>query len=147
LAWSHSVCGHEKPPIEFPVDCLVGKHACPIIYYVAGWMLYSASKALTIARDKRPLFLEFSKAHSIDADIVKSSGLPLSLMERRKCSLSVFCSCDYFEFICLVESVYLANKLLKMIMAYADGDIIARIKTSIIGNQAVRDRFAALLGN
>jgi hypothetical protein len=34
-----------------------------------------------------------------------------------------------------------------MMMAYTDGDIIARIKTSIIVNQAVRDRFAALLDN
>jgi hypothetical protein len=31
LAWSHSVCGHEKPLIEFPVDCLVGKHARPAL--------------------------------------------------------------------------------------------------------------------
>ena len=32
-------------------------------------------------------------------------------------------------------------------MAYADGDIIAQIKMSIIGNQAARDSFAALSGN
>jgi hypothetical protein len=60
-------------------------------------MLYSASKALAIARDKRPLFLEFSKAHSIDEDIAKSSGLPTSLMERRKHNSSLYCSRDYFE--------------------------------------------------
>jgi hypothetical protein len=110
-------------------------------------MLYSASKALTIARDKRLLFLEFSKAHSINEDIAQSSGLPVSLVVRRKRNSSVFCSRDYFEFICIVESVYLANLLLKMMMAYADSDIIAHIKMSIIGNQAVRDRFAAMLGN
>ncbi len=61
--------------------------------------------------------------------------------------MSVYCSCDYFEFICIIESVYLANLLLKMIMAYADGDIIAHIKTGIISNQAVSYSFAALLGN
>ncbi len=72
LAWSHSVCGHKKPPIEFLDDCLVGKHARPVIYYIAGWMLHSASKALTIARDKRLFFLEFPKAHSIDEDITCS---------------------------------------------------------------------------
>jgi hypothetical protein len=32
-------------------------------------------------------------------------------------------------------------------MAYADDDVVAQIKTSIIGNQAVRDSFATLLGN
>jgi hypothetical protein len=147
LAWSHSVCSNDKPPIKFPVDCLVGKHARPVIYYFVDWMLYSASKALTVARDKRQLFLEFSMAHSIDEDIARSSGLPTSLVERRKRNSSVYCSHDYFEFICSFESVYLANLTLKMIMAYADGDIIARIKMSIIGNQVAKDRFAALLGN
>ncbi len=93
------------------------------------------------------MFLEFSMAHSIDEDIARSSGLPTSLVERRKRNSSVYCSRDYFKFICFVESVYLANLTLKMMMAYADGDIIARIKTSIIGNQAAKNRFAALLGN
>ena len=142
-----SVSSQEKPPVEFLVDCLMGKHTCPVIYYVAGWMLYSASKALTVARDKRPLFLELSNAHSIDEDMAKSWRLPTSLVERRKRNLSVYCSHDYFEFICFVESVYLANLPLQEMMAYADGDIIAQIKTSIIVNQAARDIFAALSGN
>ena len=43
----HFVCNYEKPPFKFPVDCLVGKYARPVLYYVAGWMLYSVSKALT----------------------------------------------------------------------------------------------------
>jgi hypothetical protein len=73
--------------------------------------------------------------------------LPTSPVERRKRKLSMYCSCDYFEFMCFVESVYLANLSLKMMMAYADGDIIAQIKMSIIGNQAARDSFAALSGN
>ncbi len=147
LAWSHSACGNDKPPIEFPVDCLVGKHARPVIYYVAGWMLCSASKALTVARDKRPLFLEFSMTHSIDEDTARSSGLPASLVEWRKRDSPVYCSRDYFKFICFIESFYLANLTLTMMMAYADGDIIARIKMSNIGNQAAKDRFAVLLDN
>ncbi len=147
LAWSHSVCSQEKPPVKFPVDCLVGKHARPVIYYVAGWTMYSASKALMIERDKRPLFLEFSNTHSIDEDMAQSLGLLTSLVERRKHNSSAYCSRDYFKFMCFVESVYLANVSLKMIMAYADGDIIAQIKTSIIGNQTARDSFAALSGN
>lgn len=147
MTWSHSICGSEKPPVEFPVDCLVGKYARPVIYYVSGWTLYSVSKALTTAREKRPLFLEFSMANSIDEDTAKSSGLPTSLVEKRKRKSSVYSSRDYFEFICFVESVYLANLSLKMMMAYADGDIIASIKTSIISNQTARDMFAALSGN
>jgi hypothetical protein len=40
LVWSHSVCGHKKPPTEFLVDCLVGNHARPVIYYIAKWVLF-----------------------------------------------------------------------------------------------------------
>jgi hypothetical protein len=34
MAWSDVICNNEKPPIDFPVDCLVGKYALPVIYYV-----------------------------------------------------------------------------------------------------------------
>jgi hypothetical protein len=50
----------ERPQIEFPVDCLVGRYALPVIYYVAGWTLYSMSKASTIAADKRALYFMFA---------------------------------------------------------------------------------------
>jgi len=82
MTWSHSKCGSEKPSVEFPVDCLVGIYARPVIYYVSGWTLYSVSKALTAAREKRPLFLEFSMANSIDEDTAKSSGHRISCISR-----------------------------------------------------------------
>jgi hypothetical protein len=56
MAWSHAISDNQKLPIKFPEDCLIGKYALPVIYYVAGWMLYSASKASSIAADKRPYF-------------------------------------------------------------------------------------------
>ena len=54
--WLKLICNIAKPPIEYPSDCLVGKHARKVIYYVAGWTLYSASKALTKGIADRPLF-------------------------------------------------------------------------------------------
>ena len=54
----------ERPQIEFPVDCLVGRYALPVVYYVAGWTLYSMSKASTIAADKRALYLMFAASHT-----------------------------------------------------------------------------------
>ena len=32
MAWSDVICNNEKPPIDFPVDCLLGKYALPVIY-------------------------------------------------------------------------------------------------------------------
>ncbi len=146
MVWLHSVCDHDKPPVNFPDDCLVGKHARPVIYYVAGWMLYSASKALTVARDKRLLFFEFSESQSINEDMAKSTDLPTSLVDRRKRKSLVYCSRAYFEFICFVESVFLANLSLKMMLAYVEGDITSQIKISILGNERAMERFAAMLG-
>jgi hypothetical protein len=57
-AMSDAICLNEKPPIEFPDHCFVGRYALPVMY-VAGWTLFSASKALTIAADKRQLFYMF----------------------------------------------------------------------------------------
>ena len=65
-AWSDALCDNEKPPIEFPNTCLVGKYAMPVVYYVARWMLYSASKALTVAADKRQLYFRFVACHKVN---------------------------------------------------------------------------------
>ena len=83
--WLAKVCDNEKPPIEVPVDCLVGKYAQPVIYYVAGWTLFSASKALTVAENKRPVHRRFADAQCmISGGEAKSAGLPTSLVDRRK---------------------------------------------------------------
>ena len=36
MAWSHVISDNHKPPINFPKDCLVGKYALPVVYYIAG---------------------------------------------------------------------------------------------------------------
>jgi hypothetical protein len=38
----------------------------PVIYYIVGWTLYSASKESMIAEDKRPLYFRFATLHTID---------------------------------------------------------------------------------
>ncbi len=117
MAWSHVISDNQKPPINFPANCLVGKYALPVVYYVA-------SKASSIAADKRPLFFRFVAVQTINGCAAKSMHLPTFLVERRKRTASVYCSHKYFDFVCFVESIYLANLKLKMMMAYNDGDII-----------------------
>jgi len=123
MAWSDVICNNERPPIDFPVDCLVGKYALPVIYYVAGWMLFGALKASTVAVDNRPLFYRFAARHTVDECVAWGMNLPTSLVERRKHRASVYCTQEYFYFICVIESIYLANLMLKMMLAYNDGDI------------------------
>jgi hypothetical protein len=58
--------------------------------------------------------------------------------------LSVYCTQQYFEFICFVDSVYLANLSLKMTLVYKDGNVISIIKMSTLSNNGARYIFDAL---
>jgi hypothetical protein len=147
MAWSHVISDNQKPPINFPAECLVGKYALPVVYYVAGWTLYSASKASSIAADKRPLFFRFAAAQTIDGCAAKGMNLPSSLVERRKWRASVYCTREYFDFICRIESIFLANLTLKMMLAYSDGDIVTRIKMSILSHNEMRESISFLSGS
>jgi hypothetical protein len=146
-AWSDAICGNKKPPIEFPVDCLVGRYTLPVVYYVAGWTLYSASKASTIAADNRPVCFTFAASQTIDERVANRMSLPTSLVERRKWRASVFCTHGYFDFICCIESIFLSNLTLKMMLAYSNGDIITRVKTSILSHNEMRERISFLAGS
>ena len=49
--WSDAICDNEKPPIEFPVDYLVGRYALPVVYLLFGgpfssWQVASLSTSL-----------------------------------------------------------------------------------------------------
>jgi hypothetical protein len=73
-------------------------------------------------------------------------NLPTSLMERRKRQALVFCTRGYYDFICCIESIFLANLTLKMMLAYSNGDIVTRIKTSILLHNEMRERISFLSG-
>ena len=134
--------------MSYPEECLVGKYARPVIYYVAGWTLFSASKAATIAASNREIYFAFARAHKLQKDEAKSKKLPISQVERRKRkNAQVYSSKDYFEFIFFVETVYLANLTLKMMRAYADGDIVIQIKRSLLSNSVAIEKFDALCNN
>jgi hypothetical protein len=68
----------------------------PVVYYVAGWTLNSASKALTFPNVKRLLHFIFAALHAIDEQSAKAMNLPTSLVERRKRRALVYCTWEYF---------------------------------------------------
>ncbi len=88
----HLEFNYKKPPVEFPVDCLVGKYARSVLYYIARWMLYSGSKAITVSKDKRPTYYRFAATQCIMESKAKMKGLPTSLVKRRKQKLLVYCT-------------------------------------------------------
>jgi hypothetical protein len=86
----------------------------------------------------------FAALHTIDEQSAKAMNLPTSLVERRKWRALVYCTREYFDFICLVESSYLANLTLKMMLAYNKGNIVTVIKMSILLHEATMASFSCL---
>lgn len=86
MAWSNLVSNYEKPPVRFPAECLVGKYAKPVIYYVAGWTIFRASKALTIARAKRTIYFDFASTHSVNESAARKRGFQLHWLIRGNAS-------------------------------------------------------------
>jgi hypothetical protein len=58
----------------------------------------------------------------------------------------VYCAREYFDFICLVESIVVANCTLKMMLTYNDSNIVVVIKTSIFAHKGTKNRFSSLPG-
>ena len=138
-AWVRASASAERPPVQIPGKVKLGKYARPVIYYVAGWTLYSASRALTISLHER------EKYNTTKEDAEKEK-LPINLVEKRSTrrGAKIYASKAYYNFICLVESVYLTNLNIKMIRAYADGDIMDVILGSILKNKHLESKFRSL---
>ena len=134
MSWLYCGVHCEHPAVAFPEKCPVGKCACSVIYYVSGWTLCKMSAALTIGVMQRELYFTFARDHCLDGKTAKDAGLPTSLVERRKRIAKMFSTQQYFEFICFVESTFLLNLNLEMMMAYFDGDLVHEIKTQILSS-------------
>ena len=69
------------------------------------------------------------------------------MLEGRKGRASVYCTREYFYFICVIESIYLANLRLQMMLACNDGDIVAKIKLGILSHNDTRNSSFYLSGS
>ena len=102
--WAYSSTDCDMPGVLLLDECLVGKYSLVVIYYVAGWVLQKMSQAKTIAKNERQMCFDFVEAHSMDAKVVASSGLPTRFVHTRKGKRGAkrYCSRNFFAFICFV---------------------------------------------
>ena len=71
--------------------------------------------------------------------------MPFNLVEKQtRRAAKMYASKAYYNFICLVESVYLTNINIKMIRTYADGDIMDVILGGILKNEHLENKFRSL---
>jgi hypothetical protein len=88
----------------------------------------------------------FTALHTIDEREAQTMNLLTSLVEKRKPRASVYCTCKYFDFVCLVASIFVANLMLKMIRAYNDEDTVTSRKTNILQYKQTMNQFSCLSG-
>jgi len=144
LQWMYSAANSDKPEVCIPGpddDTLVGKYSHRTVYYVAGWIVFSLSKAKTIASKKRGIYHRLAHQHSLSEDEAKAAMLPIGLVLRRKRRASMFCTEKFYRFISFVESVYVSNLTLDMMMAHADGDVIGEIKSQVLQSETAICKF------
>ena len=145
-AWVRASANVERSSAQIPDKVRLGKYARPVIYYVAGWTLYSASRALTISLQERKKYFLFVQRNNTTKEDAEKEKLPIVLVEKRttRRAAKMYASKAYCNFICLVESVYLTNLNIKIIRTYADGDIMNAILSSILKNKHLERKFRSL---
>ena len=121
FGWYYSAYDCDRPRVLLPDKCLVGKYSCYVIYYVAGLILQNMLQAKTILKHERWIYFDFFLAHSVDANVAAELTLTERLIKKRKRKrgASIYCKTNYFELICAVESTYINNLIIEMMMAYA----------------------------
>ena len=78
---------------------------------------------------------------------LKTAGLPCALVELRQKKKLYYASEAYFGFILFLESIYLKNLTLRMMMAHSDGDLVKAIHDYVILSDEVRSKFSDLFEN
>lgn len=140
----------QLPQIDFPsAPFQVHKFSEPILYYTAGWIVGSLSRAKLAVRqaDKREanLMKGMAKAHSLTEEQAKDQDLPTRVIERKEMKNLKRPSRAFFDFICHLEAIYMQNLTVAMMLAFSGGDLLSQIAGAISRNNEVRDDFKALI--
>ena len=134
----------DKPPIEFPDKILVSEYALPVVYYSASFTLQRCKLAKSIKESKKDVYRVFADAHMLTKEDAIEAKLPTSMVEQQETHVANgFCRCSkaYFDFMKVVESVFLQNLTLAMMVAHDKGDLIIAIGDAILGSDGIRSKF------
>lgn len=139
-----SQANDDKPKIEFPNEILVSSYAFPVVYYSASFTVGRCKLCKSIKAEKKELYQSFASTHMLTKEEAKEANLPTSMVEQREIKGGgSFCRCSkgYFDFIQEIESVFLKNLTLKMMVAYDKGDLIVAIGDAVLSSDRLRSKF------
>jgi hypothetical protein len=147
IKWSKASVEMDRPPIIFPTENGVSTYALPVVYYTTSWLLSKLFHAKTVAKHLRRPYQVFGMHHSINKKDAHDAGLPTELVDRREKKSLFRSSIEFFLFVQRIESVFLANLNLKMMLAYSDGDLCETIQQGILRDGPILESFFELCNN
>ena len=135
-----------RPPVVFPDTDLVSEYAVTVVYYSGSFVISRCKGAKSISVAERAPFFRFAERHLISKDEAKEAGLPTGLVDRRDQQIGGFhrMSKECFAFIKMIESVFVKNLSLPMMLAYAEGDLVLVIGKAILENDQIKAEFGDL---
>ena len=142
--WSRSMADDDRRNIQIPEGDLVAKYSLPVVYYVAGWTLQRTGLALLVGENDCYKYESFAKRLKLTSQSANDSKLPCELVEMRQKKSLYFPNKQYFQFIRLVESIYVHNLTVSLMMAYVDGDLMQAIDAKIRSCDEVLTKFSNL---
>ena len=71
-------------------------------------------------------------------------AMAIAIEKKGRCILILFVPSNFFEFICFVESTFLNNLALEMMMAHSNGDLTHFIKLHLMSDEKSFDKFDTL---
>ncbi|KAL9184799.1 hypothetical protein ACHAXT_002576 [Thalassiosira profunda] len=145
--WQLLLVEDEKADIEIPTANLVGKYSRSVVYYVAGWALQRTSLALLAPDREKAKYHAFAKSHCLSKADAKAKSLPCALVELKEKKKLFYVTPQFYDFVARVESVYIANLSLRMMMAHSGGDLVKCINDAIRASDFIRNKFFELFGD
>ena len=97
-----------------------------------------------MGENDRYKYESFAKRLKLTSQSANDSKLPCELVEMRQKKSLYFPNKQYFQFIRLVESIYVHNLTVSLMMAYVDGDLMQAIDAKIRSCDEVLTKFSNL---
>ena len=112
-------------------DVYTHPYSHQVLYYTTGWLLCRLVSASTEKHSMKQYFANVYRDHSVTLSVAKEKCLPTTLTERRQLSKLLYSDELFFKFIQFIESIYVDNLTLEMMIAFDDDSLIEQINEGI----------------
>ena len=134
MFWCWRIQNHEAnvAPIVIPATISVHKQSLSILFYVAGWVINRIAEGKTVSANRRKYFKLFASNNQLSFRDAVKLNLPTEMIDRKEISACCRPSKEFFEFICRVETIFVANFTVKAMQSHVAGNLLEEISKATI---------------